>query len=225
VQHHVVEVGVAVHDARLAVLRPVGLQPVRQLGHRRQRPRVVPVVAVALQQPEKLRNLTRQKGSRPSDRLERATLEVHVAQLGEARGVRQPDVVAHSGVVDVGRRHLVARVEPVHLLHEVEHDAEHGEILATGDESRVRHRRSGKCAQHGDLAQHRLVARRAGVQRWPAQHHRPVVDPQPHHDVLRPARQRRHIGDAGPEPGRPDPVLHRGEILVGECRKLVIGHG
>src|SRR3954468_12122493 len=98
--------GVAVHDARFAVVRPVVLQPRGQLGYPDERTRIVGVVAVALQQSEELRNLARQKGTGPAQRGEWAALPVDVAEPGQGGGVGGSDVVPKGRVVDVGLRHL-----------------------------------------------------------------------------------------------------------------------
>ncbi len=115
---------IAVQYSRLAVRRAVGLQPVREIGHR-QRLRLIPVVPVAFEQPEELRNLALQKGSRPFELSERLALPCDVAQLREARGVGQADLVPHARVAHIRLGHLAARIEAVDLFHEVEHHPEH----------------------------------------------------------------------------------------------------
>ena len=44
----------------------------------------------------------------------------------------------HPRIPNICLGHVAARVETVDLLHEVEHDAEHVEVVAPGDEAGVR---------------------------------------------------------------------------------------
>ena len=78
--------------------------------------------------------------------------------------------MAHLRIADVGGGDLVAGVEAVDLLHQIEDDAEHVEVLAGGDDARVRHLAAGQGVQHGDLALHGAVAIGPRVRRRAAQH-------------------------------------------------------
>ena len=95
---------------------------------------------VAFEQPQKLRNLARDKGSRPLDVREWAALPGDIAEPCQAGGVGQADSMPHAGIADIRLGHLVAGVEAVDLLHQVEHHPEHVEVIAAGDEAGMRNR-------------------------------------------------------------------------------------
>ena len=103
--------------------------------------------------------------------------------------------MAHPRIGHIGRGHLGCRVEAVDILHQIEDDAEHVEILTAGDEFGMGHRAAGQRLQHRDLALHGAVAVGPRMRRRAAQHQPAVVDTQPHDHVLRAARQRLDIAD------------------------------
>src|SRR5215213_11303723 len=105
---------VAVHDSGLSVRWAVGLQPLGKLSDR-QRSGCVPIVAIAFEQPQELRNLALQKGTRPLELRERAPLPCDVAQLRQAGRIGQPDLMTHAGITDIRLVDLAARVEAVDL--------------------------------------------------------------------------------------------------------------
>jgi hypothetical protein len=173
-------------------------------------------MAIALEEAHELRNLPREKGTRTFELRERAALPRHRAQRGEARRVGEADIVAHPRIAHISVVDVGARVESVDGLHQIEDDTEHVEIVAAGDQLGVRNRGTGQRRQHRDLAAHRVVTGGSGMLRRAAQHHRPAVDRQLHHDVLRPARERRDVGDGRSEPDPSDPGLQRLGVGIGQ---------
>jgi hypothetical protein len=124
----------------------------------------------------------------------------------------------HARVAHIRVVHVVTGVEAVDLLHQVEHHAEHVEIVTPGDEARVRHRRACESLQCRDLAQHRLVARRTRVNGRPTQHHRTPIHVHPHHYVLRATGKWLDTGDRRPQALLTHPALHRSLVVVAQCR-------
>ena len=97
-----------------------------------------------------------------------------------------PEPVPHRSAVRIGGGQLRSRVEPVDRLHQVEdRAAEHGLVLARGEQRGVRHLGGRERGEHADLASHRVVARRAQVPRAPTQDVRVRTTGEPDHDVLR----------------------------------------
>ena len=111
---------------------------------------------IAFQQPQELRNLALEKGTRACQLGPRAALPRHVAELGQAGRVGQADLVAHLRVPDVGLVDLAAGIEVVHLFHQVEDHPEHVEVVAAGDEPGMRDVGAGQ----GALCAARLHPRR-----------------------------------------------------------------
>src|SRR3954452_2586830 len=103
---------IAMHDARWPVWRASGCQPLREVLYR-QRLRLIAVVPITLQQPQKLRNLALQKRSRPFELRKGLALPCDVAQLREAGRIRKPHLMPPVGAPDVRLVHAVPGVEAV----------------------------------------------------------------------------------------------------------------
>ena len=138
----------------------------------------------------------------------------------------------HAGIADVRLGHLVAGVEAVDLLHQVEHHPEHVEVIAAGDEAGMRHR----CAcQRARAPRSRAASScRSSARGWSG---RP---PQAPSDARRRAAAPRcsdvppvsgsHVGDRGPDALLSHPALQvqpgrRRSVSAAAARRRACRHG
>ena len=166
-EHHVGELVVAVHDARLVVRGPVAAQPVGGLV---QAGKVAHLVGVEEGQPAV--DLPFVESVRAAEALEALGAPVHPAQLGGA--LDQLERQAAPGLqVGVERRlpPAVHRAPPVDRLHDVERHAQHGAGVVGGDQRRVRDVGAGQRAHQPDLAQQAVDAGGVGARTGHPQHH------------------------------------------------------